>query len=278
MSMRIRDNSGAGLLESMIAMTLISVIFAAMVGTVVHQQRFYLVAGDAANAVATLERLETVTAVEMLPLNGAAGDITYAGADSIAVRAYRGAYSICEEFATSPVHLTVRPLTTEYAPKPDSGLVYSSGTQGTLADDHWKPIRLVDVAPKLCPDSTPGWDLVVHGLKDALGEIPIGAPVRLFHHGSYWLTAEAGHWYLKTDAFQGVPTLVGGPLAPADSTAGSVLAFRYLNRSGTTTAQLDSIATIEIDAMTLGAVPKWRSGEPLRKDRTVSIRLRNAEF
>lgn len=276
--MRIGDNSGAGLVESMIAITLISVIFAAMVGTVVHQQRFYLVAGDAANAVATLERLETVTAVEMLPLNGAAGDITFAGADSIAVRAYRGAYSICAEFATSPVHVTVRPLTTEYAPQPDSGLVYSSGTQGTLADDHWKPIRVVDVAPKLCPDSTPGWDLVVHGLKDALNEIPIGAPVRLFHHGSYWLTAEAGHWYVKTDALQGVPTLVGGPLAPADSTAGSVLEFRYLNRSGTTTAQLDSIATIEIDATTLGAVPKWRSGQPLRKDRTVSIRLRNAEF
>jgi hypothetical protein len=276
--MRIRDECGAGLVESMIAITLVSVIFAAMVGTAVQQQRFYLVAGDAANAVATLERLETVTAVEMLPLNGAAGDITYAGADSIAVRAYRGAYSICAEFATSPVHVKVRPLTQDYTPQPDSGIVYSSGTQGTLADDHWKPVSISSVKADFCPDSTPGYDMVVHGLAGALNEIPIGAPLRLYHHGSYWLTAEAGRWYLKTDALQGTPTLVGGPMAPADSAAGSVLAFRYLNRSGNVTAQLDSIATIEIDAMTMGAVPKWRSGEPLRKDRTMSIRLRNADF
>ncbi|MGD8697914.1 MAG: hypothetical protein PVJ43_01405 [Gemmatimonadales bacterium] len=275
---RIMDRSGAGLVESMIAITLISVIFAAMVGTAVHQQRFYLVAGDAANAVATLERLETVTSVELLPLNGAAGDITYAGSDSIAVRAYRGAYSICAKYATSPVHVKVRPLTQVLAPQPDSGIVYSSGTQGTLADDHWKPILISSVKADLCPDSTRGYDLEVHGLAGALGEIPIGSPLRLYRHGSYWLTTEGGDWHLKTDALQGTPTLVGGPLAPADSAAGSVLAFRYLNRSGNVTTQLDSIATIEIDAVTLGAVPSRRTGEPLRKDRTVSIRLRNAEF
>lgn len=277
MNTRTRDKSGAGLVEMMIAITLISVIFAAMVGTAVQQQRFYLVAGDAANAVATLERLETITSAELLPLNGGAGDITYAGSDSVAVRAYRGAYSICAKYATSPVHVTVRPLTTEYAPQPDSGIVYSSGTQGTLADDHWKPIRVVDLEKEFCPDSTLGWDLTVHGLKDVLNEIPIGAPMRLFHHGSYWLTAEGGHWYMKTDALQGTPTLVGGPLAPADSAAGSVLNFRYLDRSGSVTTQLDSIATIELDATTLGVVPTWRSGEPLRKDRSVSIRLRNAD-
>ncbi len=276
--MRIRDNSGAGLVESMIAITLVSVIFAAMVGTAVQQQRFYLVAGDASNAVATLERLEAITSVELLPLNGAAGDITYAGADSIAVRAYHGAWSICAKYATSPVHVMVRPLTQEYAPRPDSGIVYSSGTKGTLADDHWKPISISSAKADFCPDSTPGYDLVVHGLAGVLNEVPIGAPMRLFHHGSYWLTVEAGRWHLKTDALQGTPTLVGGPLAPADSAAGSVLAFRYLNKSGATTTQLDNITTIKIDAVTLGAVPKWRSGEPLRKVRTVSIRLRNAEF
>lgn len=278
MNMRTKSESGAGLVEMMIAVLLISVIFGALMGTAVQQQRFYLIAGDAANAVATLERLETIASAELLPLNGAAGDITYAGSDSVAVRAYRGAYSICAKYATSPVHVTVRPLTAEYAPQPDSGIVYSSGTQGTLADDHWKPIRVVDLAKDFCPDSTVGWNFTVQGLKDVLNEIPIGAPVRLFHHGSYWLTTESGDWYLKTDALMGKPTLVGGPLAPADSAAGSVLTFLYLNRSGSVTAQLDSIATIEIDATTLGAVPTWRSGQPLRKDRTVSIRLRNAEF
>lgn len=278
MNTRTTDKRGAGLVEMMIAITLISVIFAAMVGSAVQQQRFYLIAGDASNAVATLERLETITSAELLPLNGGAGDITYAGSDSIAVRAYRGAFSICEKAATSPVHVKVRPLTQEYAPQPDSGIVYSSGTQGTLADDHWKPILIRSVTKDICPDSTPAYDLEVLGLAGVLGEVPIGAPLRLYHRGSYWLTTEAGHWYLKTDALQGTPTLVGGPLAPADSAAGSVLTFRYLKRSGSVTTQLDSIATIEVDATTLGAVPRWRSGEPLRKDRTVSIRLRNAEF
>jgi hypothetical protein len=278
MKTRIRENSGSGLVEALVAITLVSVILGAMVGTAVHQQRFYMVAGDAADAVATLERMETMVAAELLPLNGSAGDIVYAGKDSIALRAYRGVYFICAEFATSPVHLTVRNLTEDLAPSPDSGIVYSSGTKATLSDNHWKPVKVTSVAPHVCPDSTPGWDIVVHGLKDVLSEVPIGSPLRLFHHGSYWLTAQRGGWHLMTDALQSLPTLVGGPLAPADSSAGSVLTFRYLNSAGTTTAQLDSIVKIEIDAVTLGVVPKRRTGEPLRKDRTVSIRLRNADY
>jgi hypothetical protein len=278
MKTRIRENRGSGLVEALVAITLVSVILGAMVGTAVHQQRFYMVAGDAADAVATLERLETVVGVELLPLNGSAGDIVFAGKDSIAVRAYRGAYFLCAKYPTAPVHIKVRALTEDLAPVPDSGIVYASGTKGTLADDHWKPVTVSSVKSDFCPDSTPGWDLVVHGLGGVLNEIPIGAPMRLFHHGSYWLTAQRGGWYLMTDALQRSPTLVGGPLAPADSSAGSVLTFRYLNNAGMTTAQLDSIAKIEIDAVTLGVVPKRRTGEPLRKDRTVSIRLRNADY
>ncbi|MGD8869665.1 MAG: hypothetical protein PVI01_18745 [Gemmatimonadales bacterium] len=278
MNMRTKSESGAGLVEMMIAVMLISVIFAAMIGTAVQQQRFYLIAGDAANAVATLERLETITSADLLPLNGGAGDITYAGPDSVAVRAYRGAYAICAKYATSPVVLTVRPLTEAHAPQPDSGIVYSSGLQPTPADDHWAALLVRSVKADTCPDGSRAYDLAVEGLEGILSEIPVGAPIRLYHRGSYWLTTESGEWSLKTDALLGKSTLVGGPLAPADSAAGSVLTFRYLNRSGSVTTHLDSIATIEIDATTLGAVATWRSGEPLRKVRTVSIRLRNAEF
>lgn len=275
--MRITDNRGAGLVEWLVAIAVISVIFGAMIGTAVHQQRFYVVADDAADAVAALERLENVVAAELLPLNGSAGDILFAGSDSITVRTYRGAFFVCAKFATSPVHLTVRSLS-GIAPSPDSAIVYAKGTQGALVDDHWKSVAISSLKQDFCPDSTPGWDLVAHGLNGVLDEVPVGAPMRLFHRGSYWLTVEGKQWYLKTDAVQGKPTVVSGPLAPADSSAGSVLAFRYLNKSGATTAQADSIATIEIDAVAIGDVRSRRSGQPLRKDRTMTIRLRNADY
>ena len=42
MNMRTKSESGAGLVEMMIAVTLISVIFGAMIGTAVQQQRAFL--------------------------------------------------------------------------------------------------------------------------------------------------------------------------------------------------------------------------------------------
>lgn len=274
---RTANVRGTGIVESVIAMALVGIVLAAMIGAAIHQQRFYLVVNDAAAAESNLERLETVLTRDLLPLNGEAKDILHASSDSISLRTYRGVYSLCAKFATVPVHVIVRGLTEDLAPKPDSAIVYSSGTQASLSDDHWKRVDVSRVTKAVCPDGSRGWDLEVGGLAGVLNQVPVGAPLRLFDYGSYWLTTENGSWHVKTDAFQGTATLVSGPLAPADSSAGTVVTFRYVDAAGSPTTNLDEIAYIELDANALGVVPNRRSGEPLHKDRTISIRLRNSD-
>ncbi len=127
-----------------------------------------------------------------------------------------------------------------------------------------------------CPDGTPGWTASIPDLNGLLSQIPIGSAVRVFHPASYWLSSEDGSWFLKTDANPGGAVRIASRLAPADSAAAAVMSFRYLDVRGKSTATLDEIAKIEIAASAVGVVPKRRGGQPLRKEQTVSIALRNA--
>jgi hypothetical protein len=170
----------------------------------------------------------------------------------------------------------VRALTEGRNIDTDSALVYSSGTRGSLADDHWKPVIAGSVTQDTCPDGTPGWTAIMPDLVGVLSQVPIGAAVRAYHPASYWLSAEDGSWFLKTDANPGGAMRIGSRLAPADSAAASVMRFRYLDAQGKPTATLAEIAKIEIATSAVGAVPTRLGGQPVRKEQTVSIALRNA--
>lgn len=276
MKVRVRGECGSSLMEMMIAVTLMSLVLAAMVGVLLQQQRFYMVAGDAANTVGTLQRLETTVTAEFMPLSPSGSDIVYADDDSLALRVFRGVYVVCDKKLTTDVFVTVRALTQGRGIVPDSVLVYSSGTRGSLADDHWKPVAVSSVKDDACPDGTPGWTAVIPDLNGVLSQVPIGSALRVFHPASYWLSAEDGSWFLKTDANPGGAVRIASRLAPADSAAASVIRFLYLDGQGNPTATLAEIAKIDIAASALGAVPKRRGGHPLRKEQTVSIALRNA--
>jgi len=276
MTARMRSERGAGLLEMLIAVTLLTIVMATMVGVLLQQQRFYLVAGDSANTVSILQRVEAVVSAELLPLNAAAGDVIHADLDSVKLRAFRGVYAVCDKREVTDAELTVRSLSGGLAIPVDSALVYSHGLRATVADDHWKPVAITAVQPDTCPDSTPAWTATVPALNGDLGEIPIGGPVRAFHWSSYWLTTQDGSWFMKSDALSGSPMVVSGPLAPSDSASASVLSFRYIDWQGDPTATITEIERIEIDVMALGVVPTTRGGLPMRKNRTVSVKLRNA--
>jgi hypothetical protein len=276
MSGRFRSRLGVGLLEMLIAVTVLSLVLAAMVGVLLHQQRFYLVAGDAASTVSLVERVEIVVTGELRPLNPAAGDLTYAGADSFALRAFRGVYSVCAKRLAGDLLLTVRSLTDGPALTADSALVYSSGVRPAMVDDYWRRVEIASVQADVCPDGTPGWTATIADIGGLFSEVSIGAPLRLFRRASYWLTQEGGFWYLKTDALSGSPMVVSGPLAPADSAPASVLKFEYLDASGNPALQPADVVGIVIRVAAVGSVPKRRGGGPLRKERTVAVRLRNA--
>ncbi len=273
---RLRNQSGSGLVETLIAVVLLSLVLASMVGVLLQQQRFYMVTGDVANTASVLQRVETALTTELMPLNPELGDVRYADPDSFESRVFRGVYALCDKQLSTDVIVTVRSLTGGPPLSTDSALVYSHGQKATAADDHWKPVLVASVTGDTCPDGTPGWTGVVADLNGVLDEIPLGAPVRVFHWGSYWLTPESGSWFLKTDALSGAPMVVSGPLASADSAASSVLRFSYLDVASNPAATLGEIERVAIDISAVGVVPKRRGGTPVSKERTLLVKLRNA--
>jgi hypothetical protein len=278
MTKRTRSERGSSLVEMLIAVTLLTLVLGAMVGVLLQQQRFYLVASDAANTVSVLQRLEALVAPELMPLDPSDGDIVYADADSVVLRAFRGVYAICDKRVTTEVQITVRPMSNGLALPADSALVFAEGARASVADDHWKRVQITSVKSDVCPDSTPGWTAVVPSLSGQLSEVPIGAAVRVFHRARYWLAPQDGSWFVKTDALSGTPTVVSGPLAPADSAGSSVLSFRYLDGQGQPATALSAIERVEIDVAAIGSVPTKRGGVPMQKRRMVSVKLRNATW
>ncbi len=269
--------SGFSLAETLISMIVGGLVLASILGALVHQQRFYMVAGDISETRRDVEQVDKVLAPEFLPLNPSAGDITYAASDSMRLRVFRGIYAICHKRVMTDVHVTVRRVTPDGPTlDSDSALVYSRGTQVTLADDHWEPIRFSSVSATICPDSAPGWAAIAHGLNGISSEIPIGAPVRVFSYAHYWLGRENGYWVLKTDAL-GTPRVLGGPLMPASHPKSSAMQFRYLDEAGNVTTNPSEIVDVEIVVGARGTSPTTREGNAYQVARRRVLRLRNAD-
>lgn len=268
--------AGFSLVEMMIALLVSMVVMAALMGMVIHQQRFYLRAADISETLAELQRVETVVVPELLPLSPGAGDIAFAGPDSIAMRVFRGVYSVCDKLLAPEFAIVVRNLTgnsVELAT--DSVFVYRRGMRTGLSDDSWQPVKISSLNETTCPDGTPGWRAVIPALNGFSFEIPVGSPVRAFRHGSYWLERSSDGWYLKTDATSGTAVVIAGPLTPPDSAATSALEFRYLDDEGDVASSTAEIARIDLNVSSLGRVPGTRDGLPHRAEHQLSFDVRN---
>jgi hypothetical protein len=270
------DRAGYSLVEMMIALLVSMVVMAALMGMVIHQQRFYLVANDISETLNDLQRVETVVVPELLPLSPGAGDILFAGDDSIAMRVFRGVYSVCDKLLAPDFAIVVRNITGNSIPLiTDSVFIYSRGTQRGLSDDSWHSVKMSSVNSTTCPDGTPAWRAVIPGLNGVSFQIPVGSPVRAFRHGSYWLELSSDGWYLKTDATSGTPAVVAGPLTPPDSAGSTALQFRYLKADGGVATTYAEIARIDLDVSSLGSVPGLRDGLPHRARHRLSLDIRN---
>ncbi|UCC85266.1 MAG: prepilin-type N-terminal cleavage/methylation domain-containing protein [Gemmatimonadota bacterium] len=276
MKRRRPGRAGYSLVEMMIALLVSMVVMAAIMGMVIHQQRFYLVANDISETLSDLQRVETVVIPELLPLSPGAGDIVFAGDDSIKMRVFRGVYSVCDKLIAPEFAIVVRNLTGNSVPlTTDSVFVYARGIRTGLSDDWWRPVKMSSVNETTCPDGAPGWRAVIPELNGMSFEIPVGSPVRAFRHGSYWLELLSDGWYLKTDATSGTAVAVAGPLVPPDSAASAALQFRYLNVEGGVATTNGEIARIDLDVSSLGTVPGMRDGLPHRAQHRLSFDIRN---
>jgi len=276
MTTRIRARGGGGLVEILIAIILVSIVLASMMGVLIQQQRFYMVANDAASTTNRLQILETVVTPELLPLNPSANDVIYASEDSVVLRAFRGIYWVCDRRMASNAEITVSALANAPPLRRDSAIVYSQGTKATYKDDHWKYVAVGSVSAGLCPDSTAGWVAEVPALNGVLSQVPLGAPVRVFKPASYWRVIENNKWVLKTDALSGKATTIA-ELAPSDSSASSILRLGYVDDDGNPTTTLSEIIGLEIDVVAIGEVPTQRGGRPLRRESTLYVKMRNAD-
>jgi hypothetical protein len=271
-----RNTAGVTLLETLVTILISVVVLSALLGVVVHQQRFYLMANDRAEVEGDLQRVELVVIPELLPLNPAAGDIVYAGDDSIATRVFRGVFHVCGKLYAPDFALVIRSLSAGAKQlNTDSVLVYSRGTLTGLSDDSWRAVKMTSVNATTCPDGAPGWRAVIPGLAGVASEIPVGAPVRAYRHGSYWLESGADGWYLKTNATSGTPVLVAGPLTPPDADPSTTLRFRYLDTEGDPAATSAEIAQIDIDVASQGSVPGRDGAPPHRSTLRLSFDVRN---
>ncbi len=276
MKLKVLSQAGYSLVEMMIALLVSMVVMAALMGMVIHQQRFYLRAADISETLSELQRVETVVVPELLPLSPGAGDIVFAGEDSIAMRVFRGVYSVCDKLLAPEFAIVVRNLTGNSVPlATDSVFVYARGTRTGLGDDSWLPVKMSSVNETTCPDGTTGWRAVIPELNGVSFQIPVGSPVRAFRHGSYWLELSSDGWYLKTDATSGTAVVIAGPLTPPDSAAAAALEFRYLNGEGDVAATTAEIARIDLNVSSLGSVPVRRDGLPHRAQHQLSFDIRN---
>jgi len=270
------NRDGFSLAEMLIAIIVGSLVLASVMGTLVYQQRFYMVASDVSETRRDVDLIEKVLAPEFLPLNPSAGDVVFAGSDSLRLRVFRGVYAVCDKKLVSDVHLTVRRVTPDgMAIATDSALVYSRGTLVGLADDHWEKMEINTTSSGTCLDGSAGWSAIVKGLNGILSQIPVGAPVRAFNYASYWIASENGYWVVKSDAL-GAPRTIGGRLKPVSEAKASALRFRYLDAAGFVTTDPAQIVEIEIVVGATSSMSTQRTGNPYQTDSETLLRLRNA--
>ncbi len=265
---------GYSLAETLLAMVISGIVLSLVISVALGQQRFYRVAADVSEVNSLFGRTEVVLGHSLRPINAAAGDLVYAGADSMKIRTFSGAFSACSVNAGSgTLSLTLRRLTEGGVPTVgDSALVYSQGSNVDVLDDGWQALFLTSVSSGLCPDGTAGWTVETQGPGvGSAATIPIGAPLRLFRHASYWFAPQTEGWFLMTDARTGSPMPAAGPLAP--SADAPDLEFRYLDSQGlpATGAQ---VARVQVDVTAVGTTPRM-GGSLVTAHRTHSFRLRN---
>lgn len=270
----MKRNAGFTLIEMLISMIVAGLILVASVTLALEQQEFYTTAADAAGAAGTLNRLDITLAGELLPINPAAGDLIYAGADSMRLRLFRGVYSLCG-VTTSPPALTVKRLTLGGEPAVgDTAFVYSQGPDASIKDDRWDRFEIIASDRGDCPDGTPGWSLEYAGMTGTqLAQLPPGAPIRPFGWASYWFESrEHGYFLVRTDQ-DGNEVALAGPFKQPGAAA-EPPAFSYFDENGAVTAVPTDVARLDVSVTAVRFVT-GSEDSPKTARRTLTFRFRN---
>lgn len=276
---------GLTIVELLVVVVISGFMLAAVVQTIVVQQRGHTRQQTVADTRQTLRTTVEVLLAELREISATDGDLLEAGPHRIRFRAFRRVGVICA-LASSSNQATIWYLGAEdegFA-KDDHVLVFADGDDTTGSDDIWLESAITE-SPSAggCTGSWARIDdagqeyttqrlIFEHSLN---GVIP-GAPVRAFAPMTYGAWEFENGWAVGRAADGENPIELVGPIMPPEEGG---LVFRYFDADGqqlspTTAARRREVRRIEISVRGLGAPLADGSGESYTETLTTQVYLR----
>jgi len=258
-----RARSGFTIVELTIVTVVATMLAVGLHGVYVRQQRLVRWQGQVAAVHDAYRVAVSLLASDVREAVPSDGDLTLAGSDVLSVRAPAGLAFVCDT-RESPDVLALHHSMGLPVADGDSLLVYAS--------DGWRSVLVVrEERPgqrgMSCSNAPSTPQLQLRLASGQAEGVVVGSPVRAFRHHTYHLVDNAGEpWLGRTDA-AGTEPLVG-PLV-----AGG-LRFRFLDETGTETAQLDRVGAVEL-RMVLPAPRSLTSGAMSRDTIETLFQVRN---
>jgi type II secretory pathway pseudopilin PulG len=286
--MTLSPRRGASLVEMIIVIVLLAILGTAVLGVVIHQERFYRAQSDAIESRAAVRDAASLLQGELRALTPADGDLYAIGASSVDFRATLAQSAICT-IAASRQRITIPPqqlasgapitwLGTQ-AEAGDTVLVLA--TDSTLGDTWQRHVLTANPSNTgTCPTGT-GLTTTAAEAAAAMtlsldppldSTIQPGTLVRVVRRARYELyRASDGRWYLGyLDCLESraTPCNVVQPVSGPFATAG--IRLSYADRSGAPTT--DPVRVARIDVL---AIASRRSAPATLDSLATTIALRN---
>lgn len=240
-----RGASGFGIVEVLIAIAVTGIVAGTVFTVMAVQNRGYSQVQELGDVHGTLRSSTGLLSWELRYASASEGDLYAIGANSIALRAFRGSAVICSKDPGGWYGLYRREGDRSFSS--DSALVFVAGTVGTF-DDDWRTLELAGLtAPSgsTCEwPSGPVIDARMHvtpsSPADTLG-IRVGAPVHAFDAVTYAPYQWNGRWWFGRRVGAGAWEPLAGPLANS-----SGFQLTYYDASGAVTTVPGQVAAVEI--------------------------------
>ena len=266
-----RGRAGHSLLELLVALTMLGLVLAAVLGTTIRTWRTHGGHGARAELRAQLEAGAVALATDLRPLSAFAGDLTAGTArdSSLELRALVGIATLCDTAAGT---LSLRPVLAPDAlaspPLPAAGDVAWALSEDDTSTT-WHPATITSARQDA--NACSGSGAVRIAVSDPAWPRVPNAPVRLTRLARWSLYRTADGWFLgRRDWVHALGRFdVVQPVAgPFDSYPAGGLALRYLDTLGTDLSSGTS-DTRRIARVNITLRGRVRPGEPVDSQHVV---------
>ena len=252
----MRTHRGFTLIELMVALVIMVIVTGAMYKLLNNTQRLSRAQAEQVDLQSNVRTGAIVVPNELREINTVEGgtigqnDILPVPTSTLLTyRAMRGMGFVCQAPTSSEIRILASTWSGTRAPQVprDSAYVFLEGTDPDISgDDYWRPVRITAVNLTSTCGGQAAYALTINPTVTALTDSGafVGTPVRLYEVMALSLYPNGGKWWLGAQSLSAnelAPQPVLGPLA-----ADSGLAFEYLDKNGTATADPKSIKSVRL--------------------------------